>query len=303
MSHQRNCIGSEISSITAPNNRKVQKLDRENNILRDQEFDLQNMADAAEFAAPAADEELIIDVDGFEGPLDLLLALARTHKLDISKISILELVEQYLEFITNARNLKLQIAGDYLVMAAWLAFLKSKLLLPKEGEDNEPTGEELAALLAFRLKRLDAMRDAAAQLMRRDRLGRDFFARGMPEHTKKITTRKWDASIYDLLKSYSRQRQATVPVKVTIRARKVWSIKEARKRLEEMLGVNCDWSALQHFLKEYFSAGKKDSSALASTFGATLEMARDGLIEIKQTHAFAPLYLRRKGDVEWKKTG
>ncbi len=276
-------------------------MDNEHNTGIDQNLDLQSIADASEFETPAADEELIIDIDGFEGPLDLLLALARTHKLDISKISILALVEQYLDFIAQARTLKLQLAGDYLVMAAWLAFLKSKLLLPSEEENDEPSGEELAALLAFRLKRLEAMRDAADKLMNRDRLGRDFFARGMPEDTKKVTTRKWDAGMYDLLKAYSRQRQAQVPVTVTIRARRVWSIQEARTRLEKMLGLSCDWSALQQFLKEYFSGSDEDSSIVASSFGATLEMARDGLIEIRQAHAFAPLYFRRKGEAEWQK--
>lgn len=269
---------------------------------RGEEFDLQSLAEQAEFGAPGEAEELLVDVDGFEGPLDLLLALARTHKVDISKISILALAEQYLEFINNARALKLQVAGDYLVMAAWLAFLKSKLLLPKEDESDELSGEEMAALLSFRLKRLQAMRNASDELMGRARLGRDFFARGMPEKTRKVTTRKYNAGLFDLLRAYVRQVEVAAPAKVTIQARKVWSIKDARSRLEEMLGVKADWSALSVFLKEYFSSeDEEDTSIIASSFGATLEMARDGLIEIRQAHAFAPLYVRRKGERSWKK--
>jgi len=259
------------------------------------------MAEQAEFDAPDQGTQLVIDVDGFEGPLDLLLALARTHKLDIAKISILDLAEQYLTFIANARDLKLQVAGDYLVMAAWLAFLKSKLLLPREDEADEMSGEEMAAHLAFRLKRLQAMRNAADELMARQRLGRDFFARGMPEKPKKFTSRKYTASLYDLLRAYGRQIEVPEIARVTIKARKVWSIKDARKRLENMLGLNLEWTDFSGFLTEYFQDEKKDVSAVASSFGATLEMARDGFIEIRQAHAFAPIYFRRKGEVEWKK--
>jgi len=270
-------------------------------ISRADEFDLQAMAQQAEFDASTGDEELVVDVDGFEGPLDLLLALARTHKLDIAKISILDLAEQYLTFIRNARHLKLQVAGDYLVMAAWLAFLKSKLLLPTDEEKDELSGEEMAAMLAFRLKRLQAMRKASDEIMARPRLGRDFFARGMPEQMRKITTRKYTAGLYDLLRAYGRQIETNKPATVTIQARKVWSIKDARQRLEKMLGFNCDWKSLATFMAEFFDDDKKDSSILASSFGATLELARDGLIELKQVQTFGPLYFRRKGDVAWKK--
>ena len=269
--------------------------------LSDEEFNLQGMAEQAEFDAPDQDTQLVIDVDGFEGPLDLLLALARTHKLDIAKISILDLAEQYLAFIASARDLKLQVAGDYLVMAAWLAFLKSKLLLPREDEADEMSGEEMAAHLAFRLKRLQAMRNSADELMARQRLGRDFYARGMPEKPQKFTSRKYTASLYDLLRAYGRQIEVPEIARVTIKARKVWSIKDARKRLENMLGLNLDWKDFSGFLSEYFKDEKKDVSAVASSFGASLEMARDGFIEIRQAHAFAPLYFRRKGEVEWKK--
>ena len=281
-------------------------LERERKIISDkqmsdEEFNLQGMAEQAEHDALSSAEQFVIDIDGFEGPLDLMLALARTHKLDIAKISILDLAEQYLAFIDNARDLKLQVAGDYLVMAAWLAFLKSKLLLPREDDTDELTGEEMAAHLAFRLKRLQAMRDASDQLMARARLGRDFFARGMPEHTRKITSRKYNASLYDLLRAYGRQIEVPEIARVTIKARKVWSIKDARTRLENMLGLNLDWKDLTGFLREYFKDEKKDVSAVASSFGATLEMARDGFIEIRQAHAFAPIYFRRKGEVEWQK--
>ena len=267
----------------------------------EEEPDLQGMAEKAELDDVEAGPQLVIDVDGFEGPLDLLLALARTHKLDIAKISILDLAEQYLAFIANARDLKLQVAGDYLVMAAWLAFLKSKLLLPVEEEKDEMSGEEMAAMLAFRLKRLQAMRNASDALFARPQMGRDFYPRGMAERKQKFTSREYTASLYDLLRAYGRQIEVPEVARVTIKARKVWSIKDARKRLESMLGLNLDWKDLTGFLTEYFSEQKKDSSVVASSFGATLEMARDGLIEIRQAHAFAPIYFRRKGEVEWKK--
>ena len=188
--------------------------------------------------APSAGETLVVDVEGFEGPLDLLLALARTQKVDLARISVLALAQQYLDFINEARRLRLEIAADYLVMAAWLAFLKSKLLLPAEqDEDGEPSGEELAQLLAFRLKRLDAMREAAAQLMTRKRLGRDVFARGMPEPLRISRKSTYQADLYDLLKAYAQQRQRTAVRTWQVRQRTVWSLKEAREELERLLGM------------------------------------------------------------------
>jgi segregation and condensation protein A len=244
----------------------------------------------------AAGDTLVVDVEGFEGPLDLLLALARTQKVDLAKISVLALAQQYLDFIAEARRLRLEIAADYLVMAAWLAFLKSKLLLPAEkGEEGEPTGAELAALLAFRLKRLHAMREVSAQLMTRKRLGRDVFARGLPEPTRITRKSTYDANVYDLLKAYSQQRQRTAIRTWQIRPRTVWSLKEARTELERLLGIACDWAPLDQLLAEFLVEPELRKTALASSFTATLEMTREGALEIRQAKSFAPLMVRRRG--------
>jgi segregation and condensation protein A len=244
----------------------------------------------------AAGDTLVVDVEGFEGPLDLLLALARTQKVDLAKISVLALAQQYLDFIAEARRLRLEIAADYLVMAAWLAFLKSKLLLPAEkGEEGEPTGAELAALLAFRLKRLHAMREVSAQLMTRKRLGRDVFARGLPEPTRITRKSTYDANVYDLLKAYSQQRQRTAIRTWHIRPRTVWSLKEARTELERLLGITCDWAPLDQLLAEFLVEPELRKTALASSFTATLEMTREGALEIRQAKSFAPLMIRRRG--------
>ena len=238
----------------------------------------------------------VVDLDGFEGPLDLLLSLAREHKLDLTKISILALAQQYLEFIAEIRRLRLEVAADYLVMAAWLAFLKSKLLLPEEEEGDEPTGAELAAQLAFRLKRLEAMRDAAATLMTGKRLGQDFFARGMPEGIRLVRSSEYDANVYDLLSAYSQQRQRTAVSSITFAARPVWSIKEGRARLEQLLGMSCDWAPINDLLIEFLVDPEQRRTAVASTFGASLELAREGKVDIKQAEPFAPLYVRRRAD-------
>ena len=241
-------------------------------------------------------DQLMVDVEGFEGPLDLLLALARTQKVDLAKISVLALAQQYLDFIGEARSLRLEIAADYLVMAAWLAFLKSKLLLPAEpSEEGEPTGEELAALLAFRLKRLDAMRDAAAQLMTRKRLGRDVFPRGLPEPIRITRNSNYEANVYDLLKAYSQQRQRNVSHTLHMEKRTVWSLKEARDELERLLGFACDWAPLDQLLAEFLVEPELRRTALASGFTATLEMTRGGALEIRQSKFFAPLLVRRRG--------
>jgi segregation and condensation protein A len=243
----------------------------------------------------APDETLVVDVEGFEGPLDLLLALARTQKVDLARISVLALAQQYLDCINEARRLRLEIAADYLVMAAWLAFLKSKLLLPSEpSEEGEPTGEELAALLAFRLKRLHAMREVAAQLMTRKRLGRDVFARGLPQPTRITKKSVYDANVYDLLKAYSQQRQRTATRTWHIRQRTVWSLKEAREELERLLGITCDWAPLDQLLAEFLVQPELRKTALASSFTATLEMTREGALEISQSKLFAPLMIRRR---------
>jgi segregation and condensation protein A len=255
---------------------------------------------------PGTGEALIVDVDGFEGPLDLLLALARTHKVDIAKIKIATLVEQYLAYIAEAQRLKLEIAADYLVMAAWLAYLKSRLLLPREKDDsNEPSAEELAQKLSFRLMRLEAMRNAAAQLMTRHRYGRDVFGRGMPEGARIVRDTQWTAEVYDLLKAYAEQRRRTIKVTHVVKARKVWSIKEARVRLEKLVGQSIgDWVQLDLFLSHYLPEGDEGRSARASSFGASLEMAREGYVELRQEAPFAPLYVRkRESGAEWELVG
>jgi segregation and condensation protein A len=245
-------------------------------------------------------QALVVSLDGFEGPLDVLLALARTQKVDLAKISVLALADQYLVFIAQALKLRLELAADYLVMAAWLAYLKSKLLLPREaGTEDQPTGDELAARLAFRLKRLEAMRNAAAGLMTRKRLGRDIFARGMPEGVRTIRVRQYTAVIYDLLKAYAEQRRRTTKRVHVIPRRTVWSIKEARQRLEALVGqltseAAGQWLQLDKYLEQYLANPDVARTAVASSFGAALEMAREGLVEISQAEPFAPIYMRKR---------
>ncbi len=244
---------------------------------------------------PAQDDEdvLLLELDGFEGPLDLLLVLARNQKVDLTKLSILRLAEQYLDYIEAARTLRLEVAADYLVMAAWLAYLKSKLLLPeKEQAQDGPSGQELAAQLAFRLKRLEAMREALASMMGRKRLGIDLFARGMPEGIRVVRSSIYSASIFDLLKAYAEQRQRNAVTEVKWGGREVWSIKKARERLAALLGGEPDWAALDKFLEEYKPQLLLGKTVTASSFGATLELAREGYLEIRQARAFGPLYLK-----------
>lgn len=236
---------------------------------------------------------LIIDVDGFEGPLDLLLSMARDQKVDLAKISVLALVDQYLEFIQEARRLSLELAADYLVMAAWLAFLKSRLLLPEPEEDDEPSGEDLAQHLAFRLKRLEAMRDAAHKLTDRNQLGVDVFARGMPEGIHSITTPDYQDTLFDLLNAYSRERTRTSITEFRVARRKVITIADARMMLIKMIGQVDVWASLDQYLFEFMIPDEDHRSALASSFSAGLELARDGTLEIRQDEAFAPLMLRR----------
>ncbi|HWB46427.1 MAG TPA: ScpA family protein [Hyphomicrobiaceae bacterium] len=254
--------------------------------------------------APRPADALVVNIVGFEGPLDVLLALARTQKVDLASISVLALVEQYLAFIAQAQTLRLELAADYLLMAAWLAYLKSKLLLPREeGHEDEPTGEELAARLAFRLKRLEAMRRAAADLMTRKRLGRDVFMRGMPEGVRTIRVRQYTATVYDLLRAYADQRKRTVRHVHVVPRRTVWSIKEARERLEAMIGTwTGQWLQLDKYLQAYLATPAIARTAVASSFSATLEMAREGLIELTQAEPFAPIYMRRREDgAEWQR--
>jgi segregation and condensation protein A len=253
-----------------------------------------------------AGEAFVVDLEGFEGPLDLLLALARTQKVDLAKLSILSLVEQYLLFIAEAQKVKLELAADYLVMAAWLAYLKSRLLLPREKEDvNTQSAEELAQRLAFRLMRLDAMRTAAARLMTRKRLDRDVFARGAPEVVRTVRDTTYTATVYDLLKAYADQRKRTIKVVHVVKARRVWSIKDARVRLEKLIGATAgDWTQLDLFLEAYLPKGEEERTAVASSFGATLEMAREGLVEIRQDAPFAPIYMRKRvAGASWERVG
>ncbi|MGK9054419.1 segregation and condensation protein A [Neorhizobium petrolearium] len=247
--------------------------------------------DAADRATD--DPALVIDVGGFEGPLDLLLHLARNQKVDLSRISVLALAEQYLKFIESARRVRIELAADYLVMAAWLAYLKSKLLIPQQAKgDDGPSGEEMAATLAFRLKRLEAMREAATRLVNRNRLGRDVFARGAPEHIPHRVQSAYDASLYDLLSAYANLRQRNAVTQVTIEKRKVWSLVDARDLLTRMLGEIADWTALQHYLLPYLPPEDR-VTATASAFAASLELVREGKLEIRQEGAFQPIYLRK----------
>ncbi|WP_421565253.1 segregation and condensation protein A [Ochrobactrum sp. EDr1-4] len=235
---------------------------------------------------------LLVDVQGFEGPLDLLLHLARTQRVDLSRISVLALAEQYLGFVEQAQALKLELAADYLVMAAWLAYLKSKLLIPKQKGDDEATGEELIATLQFRLKRLEAMRDAAANLVNRKRLGRDVFARGMPELVVVDRSSQFSATLYELLTAYTSQRQRQSVTHVQIEKRAVWSLKEARSALVRLMGISEDWIALDRFLINYALTPQERASALASSFAASLELVREGKLEVRQNAPFEPIYMR-----------
>jgi len=249
-----------------------------------------------EFEASAAspEEALVVTVDGFEGPLDLLLMLARNQKVDIAKISILKLADQYLEFIEQAKRMNLELAADYLVMAAWLAYLKSRLILPQpEQKDGEVSPDELAARLRWRLQRLDQMREAAARLMAGDRLGREVFARGMPEPVAIVKLKTYKDTMYDLLSAYANERVKKMRGKnYQLRASPVMLIDQARERLERLLGKIPDWSSLDMMLPEGWTGGPRRRSAMASMFMACLEAARDGRIELRQMAPFDPLFIK-----------
>nr|WP_321446389.1 ScpA family protein [uncultured Cohaesibacter sp.] len=242
--------------------------------------------------AGVGEEALIVDVEGFEGPLDFLLALARQQKLDLTKISMLALAEQYLIFIEQARQLRLELAADYLVMAAWLAYLKSRLLIPEVDESDEPSGEELAAMLAFRLRKLEAMRKAAGELMERPQLGKEFFLRGQPEDMSLNRKIHFSASLYDLLTSYAALRQRQSVSLVHVRKRQVWSLQEARDVLTRLVGLQPDWTPVDVILKSYLQMTDIRVTAMASSFAASLELVREGKLEVKQTDAFGTIYIR-----------
>lgn len=237
-----------------------------------------------------ASEALTIDIDGWEGPLDLLLALARNQKVDLRQLSILQLVDQYLTYVNEARELKLEVAADYLVMAAWLAYLKSALLLPRDPE-IEPSPEELALRLQLRLERLNAMREAGARLVARDRMGRDVFPRGAPEGLKVVRKSRWQAEIYDLIAAYGQISARTRPVMHIVAVRQVMTLEDAIARVSSLVGERIDWSTIESFLPDE-AEGPYRKSALASSFVAALELAKQGRVELKQKSAFAPLYLK-----------
>jgi segregation and condensation protein A len=242
-----------------------------------------------------AAEALIVDVDGFEGPLDLLLTLSRTQKVDLRKISVLQLAEQYLGFVEQARTLRIELAADYLVMAAWLAFLKSRLLLPPEPGDDGPSAEDLAAHLAFQLERLQAMRDAAARLMARDQLGRDFFARGVPEdltHHRKVT---WTATLLDLMRAYAQIRTKDEFRPFVLDREHVYTMEQALDRMRGLIGYVGSWAVLTSFLPEGWDVTPMARrSAMAAHFAAVLEMAKSGQLTLRQGETFSPIELRRR---------
>jgi len=253
----------------------------------------------AELAERSGDEpSLMVDVEGFEGPLDLLLTLARQQKVDLAKISILALADQYLAFIEEARKMRLELAADYLVMAAWLAYLKSRLLLPEQHPAEGLSAEEMANALALRLRRLEAIRKFAEQLMNRPQLGRDVFQRGAPEPIAEIKHPQWSATLYDLLSAYSSRRQIQSRSVVRVAKRTVWSLAEAREALERLIGQSMDWSPLDQYLIAYLTDLAMAATVLASSFAAALEMIREGRLEAHQQGAFSPLYLRKKRNAD-----
>ncbi|PQV57719.1 condensin subunit ScpA [Defluviimonas denitrificans] len=242
-----------------------------------------------------AAEALIVDVDGFEGPLDLLLMLSRTQKVDLRKISVLQLAEQYLTFVDKAKVLRIELAADYLVMAAWLAFLKSRLLLPPDPQDEGPSGEELAAHLAFQLERLQAMREAAAQLMARDQMGRDFFVRGLPEGVARIRRVTYSATLLDLMQAYARIRTKDEFRPYAFDRDHVFTMEQALDRMRGLIGFAGEWTDLSSYLPDGWSADPaRRRSATAATFAASLELAKQGQIELRQGETFAPISIRRK---------
>ena len=250
-------------------------------------------ADVPDHRAANAAGDFVVDLDGYAGPLDLLLTLAREQKVDIARISIRALAEQYLAFIESAQRLRLEIAADYLVMAAWLAFLKSRLLLPgDELSADEPTGDELAAALAFQLRRLAAMREAGAALFGRALLGRDVHPRGAPEGIRVVTRARYDASLYDLLQAYGTVQRRGRPAPLRFEQLDLLSIEDALARLERALGEIGDWADLFALLPERSPAGLPRRSALASTLAASLELARVGALQLRQDDLFGAVYIR-----------
>ncbi|KUJ82063.1 segregation and condensation protein A [Ruegeria profundi] len=253
--------------------------------------------DPVSVADRLAAEALIVDVDGFEGPLDVLLTLSRTQKVDLRKISVLALAHQYLAFVEKARALRIELAADYLVMAAWLAFLKSRLLLPPDPDDEGPSGEELAAHLAFQLERLQAMRDAAARLMARDQLGRDFFKRGQGEDVTRIRTVTYSATLLDLMQGYARIRTRDEFRPFVMDRDAVFTMEQALERMRPLIGFAGTWTDMETYLPQGWDADPvRRRSATAATFAASLELVKEGHMEIKQAETFAPIQLRKRTD-------
>ena len=246
-------------------------------------------------AERVASETLIIDVDGYEGPLDLLLTLSRTQKVDLRKISVLDLAVQYLMFIERATALRIELAADYLVMAAWLAFLKSRLLLPPDPKEDGPSGDELAAHLAYQLERLQAMRDCAAKLMARDRLGKDRFVRGLPEDVSRRRNVIYTANLLDLMQGYSRIRTKDDFRPFVLDRDAVITMEQALTRMRGLIGFTGDWTDIISYLPEdWLNDPQKRKSATASTFAASLELAKEGNIEIRQGELYAPIEIRKR---------
>ena len=257
----------------------------------------QGPAEVVSVAERMAAEALIVDVDGFEGPLDLLLTLSRTQKVDLRRISVLELARQYLGFVERAKALRIELAADYLVMAAWLAFLKSRLLLPPDPVEDGPSGEELAAHLAFQLERLQAMRDVAARLMGRDRLGRDFFARGQSEDLTRIRTVSYSATLLDLMQAYARIRTRDEFRPFVMDRDKVFTMEQALERMRPLIAFAGTWTDIAGYLPEGWEADPvRRRSATAATFAAALELVKEGHAEIRQSEIFAPIQLRRRSE-------
>lgn len=244
-----------------------------------------------------AAEALIVDVEGFEGPLDLLLTLGRTQKVDLMKISILTLAEQYLAFVEKAKSLRIELAADYLVMAAWLAFLKSRLLLPPDPAEEGPSGEELAAHLAFQLERLQAMRDVAARLMARDQKGRDFFVRGVPETVERVRKVTYSATLLELMQAYARIRTKDEFRPFVMDRDNVFTMEQALEHMRAMVGFAGSWTELSAYMPPgWTSDPMRRRSVTAATFAASLELAKEGKVLIRQSETFAPIQLRRRED-------
>lgn len=242
--------------------------------------------------------QFVVDVDGFEGPIDMLLTLARDQKVDLTQVSILQLADQYLAFVTRARRANLELAADYLVMAAWLAYLKSRLLLPELSTADEPSGEEMAAALAFQLQRLEAMQECGARLVARPRRGRELFARGLPDELASITRAVYEVTLYDLLKAYGDHQRRTTNQTLHIEPLNIHSMKDALRRLTRLFGSKGKWESLWRFLPENLGEGVVARSAFASTFVASLELAREGHVQVRQSGTYGPIFVRGTGNGE-----